>query len=36
MDGLYYKVIGLILMFPWSLVALTVVGGLRRRHAAQA
>jgi hypothetical protein len=31
MDALYYKAIGAILLFPWSLVGLTVVGYLRGR-----
>ncbi len=31
MGALYYKVIALILLFPWSLVVLTVVGFLRDR-----
>jgi hypothetical protein len=29
MDALYYDMIPPILLFPWSLVALTVVGFLR-------
>ena len=29
MDGLYYKVIWSILLFPWSLVGLMVLGALR-------
>ena len=30
MDGIYYKVIACILLFPWALVGLTVVGYFRR------
>ncbi len=33
MDSLYYKVVGLILLFPWSVLALTVVGHFRTRWA---
>jgi hypothetical protein len=29
MDGLYYKMIWVILLFPWSLAALTVLGAVR-------
>jgi hypothetical protein len=32
MDGLYYKVIWSILLFPWSLVALMVFGALRENR----
>jgi hypothetical protein len=32
MDGLYYKVIWSILLFPWSLVGLMVIGGLRQER----
>jgi hypothetical protein len=32
MDGLYYKVIWSILLFPWSLVGLMVLGALRQNH----
>lgn len=33
MDTLYYKVVGAILLFPWSILALTVAGHLRARWA---
>lgn len=33
MDSIYYKAVGIILLFPWSLVAVTVVGYLRGRLA---
>jgi hypothetical protein len=33
MDSLYYKVIGFILMVPWTLLGLTVAGYLRSRLA---
>ncbi len=33
MDSLYYKVIAVILLFPWSILALTVAGHLRARWA---
>lgn len=36
MDGLYYKAIGVILLFPWSLVAVTLAGYLRGRLARRA
>ncbi|HET7854429.1 MAG TPA: hypothetical protein VFM04_08225 [Candidatus Methylomirabilis sp.] len=29
MDGLYYKVIWVILLFPWSLAGVMVLGALR-------
>jgi hypothetical protein len=32
-DTVYYKVVGVILLFPWSILALTVVGHLRARWA---
>jgi hypothetical protein len=32
MDGLYYKVIWSILLFPWSLVGLMVLGALRQNR----
>lgn len=32
MDGLYYKVIWSILLFPWSLAGLMVVGTLRQNR----
>jgi len=32
MDGLYYKVIWTILLFPWSLVGLMVLGALRKNR----
>ena len=31
MDTVYFKVIGVILLFPWSVLALTVAGYLRAR-----
>lgn len=36
MDSLYYKVIGFILLVPWTLLGLTVVGYLRSRLARRA
>jgi hypothetical protein len=36
MEGLYYKVIGLILLAPWSLLGLTLAGYLRSRWARRA
>ncbi len=33
MDALYYKVIGLVLLFPWTVFGLTIAGSLRRRLA---
>ncbi len=33
MDTIYYKVIALILLFPWSILALTVFGHVRARWA---
>ncbi len=32
MEGLYYKVIWSILLFPWSLVGLMVVGALAQNR----
>jgi hypothetical protein len=32
-ETIYYKVIAFILLFPWSILALTVVGHLRARRA---
>ncbi|MGH7370404.1 MAG: hypothetical protein ACREJK_00965 [Candidatus Methylomirabilales bacterium] len=32
MEGLYYKVIWSILLFPWSLVGLMVLGALRQNR----
>jgi hypothetical protein len=32
MDGIYFKAIALLLLFPWALVALAVLGSLRRRR----
>ncbi|MGH7383274.1 MAG: hypothetical protein ACREKR_13790 [Candidatus Methylomirabilales bacterium] len=32
MEGLYYKVIWGILLFPWSLVGLMVLGALRQQR----
>jgi hypothetical protein len=32
-DSLYYKVIAVILLFPWSILALTVAGHFRARRA---
>jgi len=32
MDGLYYKVIWSILLFPWSLVGLMILGVLRQNR----
>lgn len=34
MDALYYKVIGFVLLFPWMLMGLAVVGHLRARWTA--
>jgi hypothetical protein len=31
-DTLYYQVIGLILLFPWALVGLTLLGSCRHRR----
>lgn len=36
MDSMYYKVIAIILLFPWSVLALTVAGHLRARWARKA
>ncbi len=36
MESLYYKVVAVILMFPWSILALTVAGHLRARWAHKA
>ena len=33
MESIYYKVIGFILLFPWSILGLTVVGHLHARWA---
>ena len=33
MDTMYYKVVGAILLLPWSILALTVAGHLRARWA---
>ena len=33
MESIYYKVIAVILLFPWSILALTVAGHLRTRWA---
>lgn len=35
MDSLYYKVIAFILLFPWSILALTIVGHYRARWVRQ-
>jgi hypothetical protein len=32
MDGIYCKAIGFLLLVPWALVALAVVGSLRSRR----
>ena len=31
MDSIYYKLIALVLLFPWALFGLTLVGYLRAR-----
>ena len=36
MDNIYYKVMGVILLFPWSILVLTVAGHLRARWARKA
>ena len=36
MDSVYYKVVGVILLFPWSILVLTVAGHLRARWARKA
>ncbi len=36
MDAIYYKVIALILLLPWTLLGLTIAGYLRSRLARKA
>ena len=36
MQSVYYKVMAVILLFPWALLALTIVGHLRARWARKA
>ncbi len=31
MDAIYFKIIALVLLFPWALLALALVGYLRAR-----
>lgn len=35
-ESMYYKVVGVILLFPWSILVLTVAGHLRARWARKA